>query len=699
MKTDLSLLSFFGPPAGGPSLPKGGDIPGSIDPETDPHKELSFVGLLRGLESTGNGQLDSEVLYPGEMSDAGDLIETEYEEPSSNVEIEDEVKNLVEAKETMITDRLQGLHQNNEVSGNSASPARLKWSEPLSSAAKSEESGSPIIKAAGSSAVTAEAGPSNVFLTSMRPTESNNGASPPLVETVSVTAEAVTDAAVLDGPQETEAFQAPEPSTDRTLRTVVSLPVGDLDPAEIGSDDLEAIDPETDPKPEHTYVTLLEEFKMEGTDGAENRVTPEETEIPDRLPVLQQNSEIIGDSGPHETVRWISALQNTAGPEESGSTNSEATGSPAPPVLAGPSNDMVSSIPPAESSDGETPALVETDLTARTLTDSAAMNEQEDTEAIEVPEAGTDPVPTKPDMTDTATLTESNEPPATTTVERSLSAVPAPRSVNEEVKVGETARNPENETSPPAGPRIDTTGDSEADAPDQEEERPAHSIASHEKGSRGANSEGLSSLTEPARFRIDAPIPRLDLKTGTGTLESKIPSDAIMNGPGEVPVPSMMTTAPPALSGMTTRVPHLPLSESGSAIRNQVGDRIRFLIGTGRTEAEIDLRPPELGRLTIRLQVTDGKVHGIVQVESAQVKEILQAELPKLSAALAESGLDLASFDVSVADEKRGEQEEFLKRHAWKSSYADEGSSGTEQGEAEPVALAAGSGGLVDYLF
>ena len=70
--------------------------------------------------------------------------------------------------------------------------------------------------------------------------------------------------------------------------------------------------------------------------------------------------------------------------------------------------------------------------------------------------------------------------------------------------------------------------------------------------------------------------------------------------------------------------------------------------------ATVQLAPADLGRLSIKLRVLDGRVHAEVRAESAETLSILERHIPELQASLASSGLEAESFDLSLG---MGEQE------------------------------------------
>jgi flagellar hook-length control protein FliK len=69
---------------------------------------------------------------------------------------------------------------------------------------------------------------------------------------------------------------------------------------------------------------------------------------------------------------------------------------------------------------------------------------------------------------------------------------------------------------------------------------------------------------------------------------------------------------------------------------------------SGESEARIQVHPPELGTIHIRLAEQRGGLHLNFDVQSAAVREALLAAEPELSAALRAQGMEISEFAVNV---------------------------------------------------
>jgi len=121
----------------------------------------------------------------------------------------------------------------------------------------------------------------------------------------------------------------------------------------------------------------------------------------------------------------------------------------------------------------------------------------------------------------------------------------------------------------------------------------------------------------------------------------------------------------------------------------QVGDRISWMISQGLRQAEIRLNPPELGMLEVRVQVNGDQTNIQFNTAHAEVKDALDAALPRLREMLAESGLNLGDVNVSQHGQQQAKSEESPQ------------SKNTEDTESEPApaiaATSATSNGLIDF--
>jgi flagellar hook-length control protein FliK len=75
--------------------------------------------------------------------------------------------------------------------------------------------------------------------------------------------------------------------------------------------------------------------------------------------------------------------------------------------------------------------------------------------------------------------------------------------------------------------------------------------------------------------------------------------------------------------------------------------KVTFLSSAHQQSAELTLNPPDLGPLQVVLQVADKQAHALFVSQHAQVREAVEAALPKLREAMEQNGIGLGSTSVS----------------------------------------------------
>ncbi|ULG68767.1 flagellar hook-length control protein FliK [Marinobacterium sediminicola] len=126
----------------------------------------------------------------------------------------------------------------------------------------------------------------------------------------------------------------------------------------------------------------------------------------------------------------------------------------------------------------------------------------------------------------------------------------------------------------------------------------------------------------------------------------------------------------------------------------QVGDRAIMMAQHGPRTAYIQLDPPELGAMQIRVHL-QGQDQVSISFTSANpvVREALEQQMPRLREMFADQGLNLQ--DSSVSDEAR--QQGSGQRDQADSFGRQGGYGGGEGSDAEPLPVPSVAVGLVDY--
>lgn len=83
-------------------------------------------------------------------------------------------------------------------------------------------------------------------------------------------------------------------------------------------------------------------------------------------------------------------------------------------------------------------------------------------------------------------------------------------------------------------------------------------------------------------------------------------------------------------------------------IISQIVKKASVNIKENKSEMVIQLKPEALGKIKIKLSVSDGELAGKVIVESNEVKKIIQNNMNDLSQALKENGIELGSLNIEL---------------------------------------------------
>jgi len=213
-------------------------------------------------------------------------------------------------------------------------------------------------------------------------------------------------------------------------------------------------------------------------------------------------------------------------------------------------------------------------------------------------------------------------------------------------------------------------------------------------------------VSVPSLDRMPAPVPSMP----RGGRPSREPVDEVLPPAAQAALDALRPGGDAAMaiqdaSGMLHRevtagsepralAPHAP---SMVAAQQRVAAEMAALVRVGGGTADIELSPPELGRLRLRLSVRNRVLEGSIVVENAAVKQVLETNMDRLQVSLERQGLVFERLDVRLQDSHRGHEREDAPASAPKRESRDEGGSGgSGHGGRESAPRGAGSG-LVDY--
>ncbi|MES2347490.1 MAG: flagellar hook-length control protein FliK, partial [Pseudomonadota bacterium] len=121
-------------------------------------------------------------------------------------------------------------------------------------------------------------------------------------------------------------------------------------------------------------------------------------------------------------------------------------------------------------------------------------------------------------------------------------------------------------------------------------------------------------------------------------------------------VPSDRTTTPGPSA--VTAVPTDKLSSrvGTQAWDQQLGQKIVFMAAGGEQSATMELNPPDLGPLQVVLSVNKDQATAAFTSATPEVRQALEAALPKLREMMSDAGIQLGSATVSagMSDQNNG---------------------------------------------
>ncbi|MAT95204.1 MAG: hypothetical protein CME59_21745 [Halioglobus sp.] len=200
---------------------------------------------------------------------------------------------------------------------------------------------------------------------------------------------------------------------------------------------------------------------------------------------------------------------------------------------------------------------------------------------------------------------------------------------------------------------------------------PAASLAGDDRLAQraAAGDVGRSAMLDAAamsgRMEVAGDDNSAALRLGTEALQAPAGADAARPATSASAAPPFATLAGPATAlsvdstvqpGVKTDVTGVLVARPGEpAWNNEVAGRISLLLRNGMPEASLQLNPPELGRMDVRIATDGDQARILFTVQGAETRDLVEQALPRLRDMLAQDGLSLARFDV--ADQSSGERQ------------------------------------------
>lgn len=211
----------------------------------------------------------------------------------------------------------------------------------------------------------------------------------------------------------------------------------------------------------------------------------------------------------------------------------------------------------------------------------------------------------------------------------------------------------------------------------------AASAVNSGKAAQGAES-AAATATLDAQSQPKGPLNLGAATTGEDTTEAGVSlKDATAEGfgtPGEGPEESVASStqgdrssANPAQAtatqGKSSFAAHINEAQQASTaqqpakhgpanaqnVLGQIVEKFDVLMGEGKTEARLELKPKYLGELKIHLVMENGSMKALLDASTHHAKEIIESNLASLKQQLENQGLLVKEFNVSVGQQRGGQ--------------------------------------------
>ncbi|MHC4431241.1 MAG: flagellar hook-length control protein FliK [Planctomycetota bacterium] len=136
-----------------------------------------------------------------------------------------------------------------------------------------------------------------------------------------------------------------------------------------------------------------------------------------------------------------------------------------------------------------------------------------------------------------------------------------------------------------------------------------------------------------------------------------------------------------AAAAKTTSAPEQnPPSEPYPSVSDQVLDSVRSSLSqqTPNKQITIQLHPPELGKVSVKIEEQDAQITGVLEVSKAQTRSEIEQALPQIIRNLAGSGVQIGRFEVVLSQSGESQQQTLRDHSLHDSAFGQHNSSNSE---------------------
>ena len=168
---------------------------------------------------------------------------------------------------------------------------------------------------------------------------------------------------------------------------------------------------------------------------------------------------------------------------------------------------------------------------------------------------------------------------------------------------------------------------------------------------RSAAIPAADNARRPDKLAVDAAITAEPGRTGTHTA-------SLDQEPGDFRAVIERVASNPAAFGVqaseartsTARIPDLPVAThlGRAGWQDEVGQKLTWMAGTNRQQADLVLNPPQLGRIEVTMRFEGDQLSASFASPHAAVRESLENSMVRLREVLADAGITLAHTHVGA---------------------------------------------------
>ncbi|MGE4219472.1 MAG: flagellar hook-length control protein FliK [Alphaproteobacteria bacterium] len=153
--------------------------------------------------------------------------------------------------------------------------------------------------------------------------------------------------------------------------------------------------------------------------------------------------------------------------------------------------------------------------------------------------------------------------------------------------------------------------------------------------------------------KVNAPVAPQTLVAATAARNAAEPQTAASQSSTGQPLASAQSTGQGTTTQRTADLPAPPRAHPNippRVVTDQVAIQIQRAIGQGMDKIQIQLRPPELGRIDVRMEIgSDGHMKAAISADRQETLDLLQRDARHLQQALQDSGLSTDSGSLSFS--------------------------------------------------